>query len=679
MWRVIGRFESPDVPWAELLADLEKVQKDFPGSKHEERVKDSIAILRRMVAEEKARAAALPKAEKDMTKRERVAELIFRLREQNGHQFMQPGRCLIFGWGRDNDEQTPAHQLVRIGYGAVPQLIDALEDERFTRSVGFHRSWYFSHHVLRVGDCSLAVLQRIAGRTFYQRRTTNSEMIKDGEVAAVKLKVQAWWAECQRKGERQMLVEGVAAGTYDSPAQAEMLVKKYPVAALPAIRGGARAAANGWIRSQLIDAAASLEGDDLVAFLREELKGPPPLGPRVAAARALLRHGHRESVAAMIDEWQRLRPPGKWVSYFGGPEDGPEALVRFLAASRDVAAVRALAEGLQNRPESLRLDVIEEIGRLGTGAGEKPLAADAEEAVQALLAAALDDGGVRWGMHGTRHGVDFSDPFINDIAADVLARRWERPDAFHLDHPLRVREAERLALKNDWRNRHGLARLPAPAHWAVKTADAAELRPLLLQLSKATTAAGRKAAVEKIESLGLPALPGVRDAVRSLPPGDPAAGELGALVARLAFRVVHVRLDVPGGLSRESADEVGGWKEKPLTDAAVLGLLVSATRGTPSGSRLELIVHRPGDGTGVEVSFRARAAEARPRSTSPQFNRDQSVRVGGKDLISGSVLTAGPKGTEAVDWSELAKPIREAFQADPDQEVLIRVGWVSYR
>src|SRR4029077_20857770 len=100
-------------------------------------------------------------------KEEQVAELIFQLRDQNGHPFMQPGSCDIFDRFGGSKKDTAAHKLVKIGYDAVPQLIEHLDDQRFTRSVGFHRNFYFSHHVLRVSDCALEILEEIAAQHFW--------------------------------------------------------------------------------------------------------------------------------------------------------------------------------------------------------------------------------------------------------------------------------------------------------------------------------------------------------------------------------------------------------------------------------------------------------------------------------------------------------------------------------
>ena len=133
-----------------------------------------------------------------LSKKEQIAELIFQLRDQNGHQFSQPGSCDIFD-PISVKQDTPAHRLVKMGYDAVPQLIEAMEDQRFTRSVGFHRNFYFSHHVLRVGDCALTILERITGRSFWEASSTFSYMSKDQKAAETKKIAQVWYEEFKKK------------------------------------------------------------------------------------------------------------------------------------------------------------------------------------------------------------------------------------------------------------------------------------------------------------------------------------------------------------------------------------------------------------------------------------------------------------------------------------------------
>src|SRR5262249_27257204 len=152
---------------------------------------------------------------------------IYQLRDQNGRQTMQPGGCNIFDDPRDKEvlgddhkfhrvgPGSPATLLREIGYDAVPQLIPHFDDATLTRSIEFHRDFYFSHHALSVGQCVKHILYLITGRRLESRAAA-----------------EAWWAEFQQKGERQILIEEVEKGGLDSWIAAERLIQKYPEDAL---------------------------------------------------------------------------------------------------------------------------------------------------------------------------------------------------------------------------------------------------------------------------------------------------------------------------------------------------------------------------------------------------------------------------------------------------------------
>jgi hypothetical protein len=159
------------------------IPANYPHSEYCERARQTAAVLKRMIAEDEAHAKA-GTIEFDTLSNDQVRELIFRLRDQNGHQFSQPGSCDIFEDWHGNTN-TPAHQLVRLSYAAVPQLIAALNSDTLTRSVGYWRDFTFSHNVLTVGDCCEAILQRITGKSFFVATTTSSYMTKDGKASTV--------------------------------------------------------------------------------------------------------------------------------------------------------------------------------------------------------------------------------------------------------------------------------------------------------------------------------------------------------------------------------------------------------------------------------------------------------------------------------------------------------------
>ena len=75
----------------------------------------------------------------------------------------------------------------RVGFPAVRYLLEDFSSDDYTRCIDFHRSFYLSHHVLRVSDCVQQVLYRITDHYF-------------ADVEEVK----AWLHVFETKGERGM-------------------------------------------------------------------------------------------------------------------------------------------------------------------------------------------------------------------------------------------------------------------------------------------------------------------------------------------------------------------------------------------------------------------------------------------------------------------------------------------
>jgi hypothetical protein len=460
MWSAVVNFEDPSISRPELLQQFEAILRNYPDTEHRERARATAEILKRMIAEDRAHAKQEPVDLVQLPVEERVRELIFRLRDQNGHQYSQPGWCDIFeDWhGVTN---TPAHQLVRLGYAAVPQLIEALDSDTLTRSVGYHRNFYFSHTVLTVGDCAAAILERITGKSFFIPKTTSSYMTKDGEISATRKAAEAWWAEFQVKGEKQMLLNGVTAAGDAAPAQAALLRQRYPDVAPSALIQGIQAATNSWIRCRLIEELGKIESDEVVTFLNREMIKGPMIRSRVAAATALRAHDENAAVAAMIGEWRNLA-----LSNIGQDEDDTgDGVIEFLAGCDSVDAISALGDKLIQRPVNVRFRVIEAWGErnvLPTGKDHDVSSPATAEAVQNSLAVALQDTEKRTGMSGSRNGKSYSDPRICDMAAWYLAERWPDRYSFDISASFKNRERQRIECLNSWRKIHNMSPFPLP-------------------------------------------------------------------------------------------------------------------------------------------------------------------------------------------------------------------------
>lgn len=621
MWRAIIAFGDAAITRTELLKQLEQFEKNYPDNKHQERAKDSISLLQQMVKEDREHAQKDRKPFEQLSKKEQAAELIFQLRDQNGHQFTQPGYCDIFLTSNLKDD-TPAHRLVKLGYDAVPQLIEAIEDPRFTRSVGFQRSFFFSHYVLRVGDCALTILERITGRSLWPGTSTFSYLTKDRKTGEAKKKVEAWYEEFQKKGEKRMLIEAVERGDRDSHDQARLLVERYPDEALPALKAGIKAARNSSSRDLLVASVARMKGDGPLPLLLAEVKDGPYSYGRLVTAQSLHLRGRPEGVAAMIAEWQGERPrqqpeAGVKRDEVEEPDAGLPSVAQFLATCGEIKAIAALEKGLRNRPVGLRLSVVSSfrdrgnlstLSTIGGGIiqpGEKPVRDNPKEvrtAIERLLIGALDDTEERSGMSGSWNGKNFTDPRICDAAGHVLNQLAPDRYPFDLGAPLAKRDQAIVVLKNEWRRAHGLAPLPAPAVKVIAPVRDERLQPLVDKLLQSPPALRPKAMAE-IEALGLGALPGIQNRLaKATKNGAPELGTLEKLARRVSCIIDEATLTEDSLKPDAVVGKLKNMHGKPFEPESFMELVRSLVKDLPKGVQaLRFSVDRAGDGAGVTL------------------------------------------------------------------------------
>lgn len=639
MWRLIEDFGDPQISRDQLLERFRGFIGHYPHSEHIERAKKSAELLATMVREDAEHGEKLktaPPFEK-LGLKGQIAELIFQLRDQNGHQWMQPGACDIFSdprdgmFGEPGKGKSPASRLAAMGYDAIPQLIEALDDERFTRSVGFHRNFYFSHYVLRIGDCAEEIISRIAGRSFYQRRSTSGAMIKDGQLHDVKAEIKAWYAEFTKKGDRQTLIDATSQGDGNSPQQAERLIEKYPEVAAGAISEGMKRA-RGIVRVQLVELAARMKGEEPLALLLEEMRKGPTLAGRVTAAFGLRRRRRPEAIPAMIDEWRRL-PPGelseqdKDLSPF---YDGDEELIAFLATSYDADAIKALSDDLQRQDVRRRLGVVSAFGEhelLTSQSGGGIIRTNSfglsgpllekqrsfaewppafSDAVEALLVNRLEDIEECPDLAGKWGDEKFSDPRVCDMAAFVLAQRWSDQYQFAISAKQAVRDRQRIVIANRWRKGHDVPLLPAVEQPVIMPAPDEQMKPLLAALLNAADDEAGKTAAAKIEDVGLPAIAAVRAELAKLNRDHPAGAELASVDRRLALTVRAVTLEPESAPpDAELKAQIATFKNKPIATDAVIDLILRVTQRLPSGATgIQFKASRAGDDTGVEVTIK---------------------------------------------------------------------------
>jgi len=616
---------SRDEPREQILTRLELIPKRFPGIETVDWAREMARILRPMVREdgEHAKQEQRNKPFAERSRKEQIAELIFELRDQHGESFSPKDREDIFA--DVHNGESPAHRLFKIGYEAVPQLIEALSDERFSRTVDFNRSWNdwrlsVRHHVLTVGDCALQILERLSDREFFQQRDSfmsESPML----IAAVKQAALQWYKELEpelkRKGERQILIDGVQSADWASTRLAQPLLDKYPDAAIPALASAARKATDKHVMLEFVQLMDRAVGKGLIPTLLDELKNSPSLDERITVATLLLKYKRTDGVAPLIEEWKRSAQQSV-------PSDTLVELAFYLGKCGKADAVTALALGLDQRPAKVRLaavgsfarnDSIEVIGRslnyltfLYQGAGRKSLlpeykgdAALSAAIVNLLLGELQDtepagDGPGRWG------DTKFSDPRIADVAAQVLHELDPGRFPFDLSAPPADRDRQRVLLVNAWRKTRNLPELPVQKPRSIPPIAEQKLMPLLDRLQRAI-ADTRDAAERDLEKLGPGAVSGILKRRDQLKAADPFRGSLERLARRVAHTIVEIQFAEkslkPSG---KVAARIDALKNKPLDTTTFVGLVIGLTNEMTlpvHGCRLH--VSRLGPGSGVVV------------------------------------------------------------------------------
>lgn len=669
IWRNVEDFGDIAVSRQKLLTRFDEFMRRFPDSQFAILAEGTAMLLRQMVHEDETHAQQNSSLE-TITLDERVAELIFQLRDQNGHQYSQPGRCDIFA--DERGENSPAAKLVTLGYPAIPQLISAIDDQRFTRSVDFQRNFFFSHDVVRVGDAALTIIERIAGRSFYVPPAPNAKRTKAEKIAAAKVEVIKWWHEAEAKGEKQTLIDAVEAGDENVERQADVLIDRYPDVALEAISVGLRHATDR-NHAGLVIALTKIKAEQATALLVSIANDCPYLYSRVIAAQALQQRGRSEGITAMIKAWRHLR--------VSKPDESTdrETLAEFLATSGNPTAVRALKEGLNKLPIDARVEVIS-LMRMercegstfrSIGDCQSP---ELATAVEELLIRALDDT-AEYSASGSWNNKNYYEPRLCDLTGYVLALRWPDRYSFDLEATLIQRDRQIVGLKNVWRKAQGLAPLPVPELPSVAPVADEIIRPLLEQIVRSPDGEGPQV-VREIESLGIGALRPVQEQLNDLGSDHPARSTLTVLATRLANTVREITIkpdSVP--LQGKIKAQLETLQGQPLTSNALVDLLLNVTRElSPDTTGIVIRAERADDGTGF--ALRVRLLNSLSMSHLLQEGGNYSFYVA-IDNVTSYGMSRHPSiaGSQTEEtYADLRKALVQALETPPEKTVLVKLS-----
>ena len=172
----------------------------------------------------------------------------------------------------------------------------------------------------------------------------------------------------------------------------------------------------------------------------------------------------------MIREWER------WRSFprTGWDDDKEEAdpLIVFLGTCGEPLAMQALADRFPALPVGVKSKIVEIVTDTGVlrervWRKETPLPPLVEALAEQLVAGALDDEAVGYGMSSTGGDFSYREPRVCDFAAIALARRWPERYAFRWSATRVERDPQIARARNVWRLAHALEPRPAserPTH-----------------------------------------------------------------------------------------------------------------------------------------------------------------------------------------------------------------------
>jgi hypothetical protein len=657
----------------EQLAYLRRLAKIPYRPKHDETVA-AIGHYESLIAEDKTWKEPTKEEFAKLNVQQMVDYWIYHLRNLDVRQSSQPGMCYVltedFGllMGQHlsaTKKPNAAVELKQLSYDAIPKIIAHLEDGRPTKCIGYWRDFApESYHTLTYGDCCQQIFEAIALTTIYEGSTTSGYPHRDGVAKQCKERAEAWWKDFQKKGEKQVLIEGVSLGKHNSDWQAGRLIEKYPEAAFVPVTAGIRAAKEDWIRSNMLNSLRGLKDDRLVPFLREEAKGPF-LKTRVNACKRLLERGQEEAVGLLVSEWKSAKlddDRGNW-----DLSDLRSALVR----CGRVDALDALFGRWRGMSVDAKLEVLRGMGEWNKDYAGKPATKELAMAIETRLASCLDERDED--QHLSR---------ICEVAAYGLSHRWNLPKLFDAKAGPAARNRAVLDVKNVWLKSHGKEQV-AVAVPVKSVVDTKEVDPLLAAIVAAPNSDDARKAIARIERLGLPSLEHLRTRIKSIDENEASRKSLEAVASRIACTVASTRLsDNSVASPAEILAIAKSLKGKPISAEDFVEMLLAITKFVPANaSGLSVAIDRDGDDTGMQLEIRLLARNDPKPGQSVHLRRVEIIRLGGDHFHSGLSATAGISSDDSVpyDWSRkdlnhFARQLKAALESPSDKQLQVRIS-----
>lgn len=408
----------------EMLRQFERIQRCFPESRSVKQIRETIGTLRTMIAEDKRRSPLTAAQIAQLPKERQATEWIYNLRNEVGMR------------GSGGIWRVNHKPLETLGHDAVPALVAALDDSRFTRGKA------------RVRHAAAWILRNITGEDSGGWAGRPAPLAVAAPDPAVKRAAEEWWKEFQEIGEIAQLVKGVQAGDRASSEKAHRLIRLRPDLAADAIWKGMQAT-NGYARTWLVEKLVGLRNPKAKAYQWREMRESPLLACRELCAQSLFYQKHRrETVAAMLGEW---RNRDQWLRKDTDQNPNLPSLLEFLLTCNDPAVIREIHSEYPQLSPYLRSLILRQLAvyRDIMGAMDTPrYSSSFRTAVLDLLTTGLKDTSIRW----IGHSWQSPDWMLSDIAQRALAK-WS-PDRFKLSTGSNTFLSREKSRQRFWKRAH---------------------------------------------------------------------------------------------------------------------------------------------------------------------------------------------------------------------------------
>jgi hypothetical protein len=451
---LLGDLGDLKVSWDQLANEFKSFESHYPDTTSAIQTRMDSALVTQIADSRRNHAAARAEAVAKLSVRDRISELIFQLPDQNGHQVINPGYCGVFQDPRG--EASPAAQLANLGLPAVPQLIDALTDDRISRSRTIFRATTSpTNPSLRVRVIALRILEKIASQDF-DKSDGDQDFIELPRVPEIKAAVRSWFEKISAVGEKQTLINGIAKRQgWDIYPQMERLAEAYPKDAIAPI---VRAITNPKHADQRASLLRLLTKNKLPVsneLVTNFLLHGSTLEIRLAALDNLLQSNREHTLDWLIHECRQTQHQVHTNSQIHVAD-----VTQILADSGRPDAIDLLQSELGVADADERFDIIQDVGPDSTTKGMAN-SKRFSQAVEKLLTTQLLDthicsGGWQWG------DLDDSETRVCEAAAHALAHCFPTKYSFVMSDSIPLLDHQRFADLNKWRAEQSMPPLSVP-------------------------------------------------------------------------------------------------------------------------------------------------------------------------------------------------------------------------